>query len=461
MLIRFTVENYRSFGSKAEFSCLATPERGHRERIVHGPLAGLRLLSVEAIYGANASGKSNLFRAMEFARSMVTRGVKLESPIPIQPFRLDPSLRIAPARFGFEVLVNERVFSYLFSVTSQDVIEETLKEIRAASEVVLFSRKAESGGKSVWNLEYFKSLGLKADEVQFVEFLAKGTPRNQLFLTEGHARNLKYFEELWKWFRSSLILIDPQTTAMGLENQLETQGLKKYFSEMLHSADMGIEQLDTQTVTLDSLDLPKTLKSMLETDCHNDQDVVLRNVAGSRFRVRRDQGELRVSKLVTRHRVSNGLESVVFDISEESDGTQRVVDLLPAFHDLADSGKACTVFIDELDRSLHSRLTRALIEDYLGRCGKETRSQLIFTTHDTSLLDHRLFRKDEIWLVDKNEKGESELSSLSDFKLRSDKRLMKDYLLGRFGGVPNIIRLPVRSMTCEEPLEPQGQGKDK
>jgi AAA15 family ATPase/GTPase len=172
--------------------------------------------------------------------------------------------------------------------------------------------------------------------------------------------------------------------------------------------------------------------------------VLLRINRGLRFSLRRKDGELKAAKLVSYHRAEGVTEPVAFDIGEESDGTQRVVDLLPAFHDLANAEKESVVFVDELDRSLHSRLTRGLIEGYLGGRPPNARSQLLFTTHDATLLDPGLFRKDEVWLIDKNEKGESELSSLSEFKLRSDKRLMKDYLLGRFGGVPNMHRLPLR-----------------
>ena len=444
MLIKFKVENFRSFGKEVEFSCLATPERGHRDRVFVGPQAGLRLLTAGAIYGANAAGKSNLYRAVKFARKLVVGGVKLEAPIPVQPFRLDPALRSAPARFEFEVLVGEQALAYRFAVTANAVVEESLLEIRPASERLIFSREAKEGAEPNWNLKHFKTLELKPDELQFIEFVAKGTPKNQLFLREAHARNLTHFEGLWKWFRHSLVLMDPHSTAAGLEFQLEEQGLKDFCTRMLHGADVGIDRLDTEVVSWESLELPSELKRELDNDCKEGQALLLRGPDGGRLSFRRKDGELKATKLVSYHRVEGVPEPVAFDIGEESDGTQRVVDLLPAFHELANARKEFIVFVDELDRSLHSRLTRGLIEGYLGCRPANARSQLLFTTHDATLLDPGLLRKDEVWLIDKNEKGESELTSLSDFKLRSDKRLMKDYLLGRFGGVPNVHRLPLR-----------------
>jgi uncharacterized protein len=449
MLIRFSVANFRSFGTAVEFSCLATAERGHRERIFTGPQAGLRLLTVGAIYGANASGKSNLYRAVQFARNLVVNGVKLEAPIPVQPFRLDPQLANAPARFQFEVLVDGRVLDYRFAVTGLGVVEESLREIRAASERLLFSRMAGDEGEPQWDLDYFRTLGLKADELQFIEFVAKGTPRNQLFVREAHGRNVKYFEALWRWFRHSLLLIDPHTTVIGLEYKLEEQSLKDFSTRILRSADLGIDRLGAEVVAWETVELPGDLKQRLETELKEGQSMLLRTSHGHRLDLRRQHGEIKVAKLVSYHRTGDG-GPVAFDLGEESDGTQRVVDLMPAFHDLANADQEFVVFVDEIDRSLHSRLTRGLVEGYMTCRPPKARSQLLFTTHDATLLDHELFRKDEVWLIDKNDRGESELSSLGDFKLRSDKRLMKDYLLGRFGGVPNVHRLPLRPAAVGE-----------
>jgi AAA15 family ATPase/GTPase len=444
MLIKFQVENFRSFGEEVEFSCLATPERAHRERIVVGPQPGLRLLTVGAIYGANASGKSNLYRAVEFARDLLVTGVKLEAPIPVQPFRLNSAMLSAPARFQFQVLLEGKVLAYRFGVTAAEVVEESLTEIRPASDRLLFSRNAGKESEPKWNLEHFDGLGLKAEELQFIQFVAKGTPKNQLFLREAHARNLKHFEDLWKWFRHSLLLIDPETKAGGLEFNLEGQAFREFSARMLRGADVGIDRLGTKVEALESIDLPKEVKMMLEDDCKEGEGILLHGSDGQRISLRRKNGEIKAAKLVSYHRVGTA-EPVEFDIAEESDGTRRVIDLLPAFHDLANPSSALVVFVDELDRSLHSRLTRGLIEGYLAGRPAKARSQLLFTTHDATLLDQNLFRNDEVSLMDKNEEGESRLSSLGDFKLRSDKRLMKDYLLGRFGGVPNLHRLPARA----------------
>jgi AAA15 family ATPase/GTPase len=142
-------------------------------------------------------------------------------------------------------------------------------------------------------------------------------------------------------------------------------------------------------------------------------------------------------KLMAAHTDVNG-KDVVFEMNRESDGSLRAIDLLPAFIDLLSSKKKVYV-IDELDRSLHSRLTRSLLEEYLKSCSITSRSQLLFTTHDLSLMDQDLFRRDEMWVVERGDDGASELIAFSDYKeIRYDKDIRKSYLQGRLGGVPRI-----------------------
>lgn len=163
---------------------------------------------------------------------------------------------------------------------------------------------------------------------------------------------------------------------------------------------------------------------------------------GHRFTLRHEADGLHATRLLTQHRTKSG-KDVEFYMAEESDGTQRFVDLLPAFYDLAHSAEGKVFVIDEIDRSLHTELTRNLIDAFLQTLGTASRSQLIFTTHDVMLLDQDMLRRDEIWFTEKDEEGNSDLFGLSDFKgVRADKDIRKSYLLGRFGGMPRILGLP-------------------
>jgi len=155
----------------------------------------------------------------------------------------------------------------------------------------------------------------------------------------------------------------------------------------------------------------------------------------SRYRLfKTKEGELELYKIVIAHEITDTHEEVPFDLKDESDGTVRLIDLIPALADLCDHEKL--YLIDELDRSMHAQLTRAFME-YFFSCST-SRSQILATTHELDLLDLELLRKDEIWFVEKDSASASHLYSLEEFKPRFDKDIRKGYLQGRFGGIPII-----------------------
>ena len=154
-----------------------------------------------------------------------------------------------------------------------------------------------------------------------------------------------------------------------------------------------------------------------------------------------ENGPWSVRELVTQHKTPDGRE-VLFPLEDESDGTRRIIGIAPAWKDLNSPEIPTVLVIDELDRSLHTLLTRSLLESFQLSHTSEMRNQLIFTTHDVMLMDADLLRKDEMWLVDRTEEGATQLASLSDFPQKK-KSLRMDYLMGRFGGIPKIFLAPI------------------
>ena len=153
----------------------------------------------------------------------------------------------------------------------------------------------------------------------------------------------------------------------------------------------------------------------------------------------RKQNQLIAKKLITYHPKADGNE-VKFEINQESDGSQRVLDLLPAFVEQSTESSKNVLVIDEIDRSLHTLLTRRLIEMYLSVCSEDTRTQLLLTTHDVMLMDQKLLRRDEMWVTERDSSGASSLFSFSEFKnVRHDKDVRKSYLQGRLGGIPRFF----------------------
>ena len=446
MLINFRVQNFLSFREEVEFTALATLERQHLDRIFRSRKLGLKLLPTAAFYGGNGSGKSNLYHALSFARELVLRaGTKPEDAIDREPFRLDPACLSAPSRFGFDLLIGERCLRYEFVVTGKAVISEELSVLDGDEVMPIFVRKQASDG-SASETSFFPALELSKEDAEFVRFKARDTLENQLFLSAVRGRKLPVLEEVGRWFSSQLVLLDPHCDFRPVEVSLmHVEAFKSYCIESLDKAGTGICGMENEPVAFESLSLSENMREdltrKLDTTGENHM-IFLRTPDRTRFLFRRQNGQIETSRLSTDHKDKDG-RNVTFEIADESEGTERMIDLLPAFFELTSPKTDKVFFIDELDRSLHTHLTRGLIESFLQSRTTASRAQLLFTTHDPLLLDQDLFRRDEIWFIDKLENGHSKLTALSDFKgVRYDKDIRKNYLLGRFAGVPDVRPLP-------------------
>ncbi len=422
------------------------------------PNRDLKLLPIAAVYGANGSGKSNFYYAIEFIRNLVLRPAQApEEQILVTPFRLDDTSEEQPSRFSVEILTDGgAIFRLSFSVTAKAVTEEKLELIDGGKDRLVYSRATEDG-KPVWDLKYFERDGTRSEDRDFMSFKARDTLANQLFISVLRGRQIAEVESVIAWFRDGLQLMTPNTVFKQLEMNLKAvDGLRAYCIEALRNADTGICDLDREEISLDAVPLPaeiKDMKQFLRKMIPEGSAILLGAPDGQRFTLRHENDELRATRLLTVHRTKSG-KNVKFYMADESDGTQRFVDLLPVFYDLAKSERPKVFVIDEIDRSLHPELTRNLLEAFLESLVPSSRSQLIFTTHDVMLLDQDLLRRDEIWFFDKEEDGHSRLSALSDFKgVRADKDIRKSYLLGRFGGTPRIMGFPRRAPSTED-LEP-------
>ena len=209
---------------------------------------------------------------------------------------------------------------------------------------------------------------------------------------------------------------------------------------MLSQLDTGISHLGGEEIPFESLPLPESIKMKLREELAEDMTVrLLPELGNERFVVTRKNGELISKKLIAYHLNADGSETK-FDMRQESDGSQRVIDLLPAFLELSAAQSKKVYVIDEVDRSLHTLLIRHLLEGYLARCSHNSRSQLLFTTHNVLLMDQDLLRRDEMWIAERNAEGVSALLSFSEYKdVRYDKNIRKSYLQGRLGGIPRIL----------------------
>lgn len=430
MIVTFSLENWRSFRDRATFSMVAGRERQHGDRVPRTDRYQARVLPIAAIFGGNASGKTNLFRALNFARRLITIGTRNPSNrIPVEPFKLDEESAFRPSRFEFELLVEDVLYRYSFSVTHECVVEEALTKRTQRVETTLYKRNSSS-------IRLYPSLP-RLDRLQLA---FDSTRANQLFLTNSVLLNIKEFAVVYDWFNDQLELVAPDSRFAPFEylNGDVSQHHGR-MNDTLAQLDLGVSRLDMEEVSLTQI-LPEKLIEDISENMRDDQVALISGGPnGDRLLVTRKNGSLMAKKLVTFHQKVDGSE-VKFEFRDESDGSQRVIDLLPAFLDLTSEICKKVYVIDEFDRSLHTILIRCLIEHYLSQCSRKSRSQLLFTTHDTQLIDQSLLRRDEMWITEMNRYGSSRLISFSEYqKIRNDKDIRKSYLQGRLGGVPRIL----------------------
>lgn len=429
MILSFTLENWMSLRDPVTFSMVASRERQHAQRLSVLSKYNTRVLPVAAIYGGNASGKTNFFRALSFAKTLVVKGTQPDGWLAVDGFRLDDCSHDQPTRFAFELLVDETIYEFAFAVNRRVVLEESLVAINRASERFLYRRTGNQ-------IEF--APGLAKD--QFLQFAFKGTRDNQLFLTNSVSQKVENFRAVYDWFRDSLELVAPDSRFEPFEQFLDVDHpLYATMNELLPKLDTGITHLGGEDIAFDNLALPDSMKVILQEELRDGMTIRLMSDKNDRFVVTRKNGELSAKKLVTFHAKADGT-SAKFEMRQESDGSQRVIDLLPAFLELAAPGSKKVFVIDEVNRSLHTLLTRRLLEAYLDSCGATSRAQLLFTTHDVLLMDQHLLRRDEMWVAERKPAGVSTLVSFAEYKdVRYDKDIRKSYLQGRLGGVPRIL----------------------
>lgn len=428
MLISFSVKNWMSFRDQVSFSMIASKEKQHGERVPQVKKYGAKILPIAAIYGGNASGKTNFFHALKFVKHLVVGGTQPDGFIAVEPFALDSKSAEQPSSFCLELMVDENIYEFSFSVNRKAVLEEKLVMITGTSEKDLYFRH---NGK----IEFDKSLS----NDKFLKFAFQGTRDNNLFLTNSVWQKVEKFKPIYDWFKDSLQLVAPDSRFESFELFFDkAKPLHAIMNEMLPQLDTGIQHLDSEDIPFPNLPFPEPIKAQLNEGLKEGMTARLASTK-ERFIVTRKNGVLNAKKLVAYHCKEDGVE-VKFEIRQESDGSLRVIDLMPAFLELESITSKKVYVIDEIDRSLHTLLTRQLIENYLATCSAQSRNQLLLTTHDVLLMDQHLFRRDEMWVAERNSDGNSTLTPFSEFKdVRYDKDIRKSYLQGRLGGIPRIL----------------------
>ena len=418
MLIEFRVRNFRSFKEENRLSLVASSDKGLEATnvVLTGNVSVPRILRTAAIYGANASGKSNLIRALQLFRGLVADSANLnpEATLNIQPFRLDPENEKASTEFELTFFRDGVRYQYGFAVTAKRVVEEWLLVYKTKQPQTWFTR--------IYNEQ------THADDYKFSEAHFKGnrtlwssaTRANALFLSTAIQLNSEALRPVFDYIAQHLTIFEngsgpiPQYTVNHIANQKAGQ---KRVREFLSEADISIDDITLKEVKGKS----QTIRIDLATggflnDGVQDQELLLPTF---------------------KHKASTG--SAVFDFNDESEGTQRLFSLAGPLFDIFEKGHV--LIVDELDRSLHALLVRQLIAMFHDPEVNKNNAQLIFTTHDTSLLDGANLRRDQIWFAEKDVDQASMIYPLTDFSPRKNEALERGYLGGRYGAIPVLARL--------------------
>jgi AAA15 family ATPase/GTPase len=424
--------------------------RNMKEHIIKDTKGKLtKVLPIVTIYGANASGKTNLVNAIEFMKNLVLKGTNPDRLINVIPHRLDPNTEFKPSKFEIVFKHSEVIYTYGFVISDKIVHEEWLFGYFTSQESRIFERITKNDKTEV---EPGKRLIENVEKVDFIKFIAQGTRPNQLFLTEANNKNIDLIKPIIHWFREHLHIIRPnsQYSLLTLRAHKDHDFID-YLSKFLHIADTGISSIKCESEEYDPnkhlSDLPEEMRAQIKENLSiGPENIVLIRKQESSMAISKDEASnnksLKFLQLKTEHIRTDGTFTL-FETSSESDGTRRLMDLAPMLLDIWERDRV--FIIDELDRSLHTHISRLFIQTCIaGVIQRHARGQFIMTTHDTNLLDRSLLRRDEILFMEKDKFGASHLTSLADYKITEGLNYENGYINGRFGAIPfigNIVEL--------------------
>lgn len=412
----------------AEFSMVAGRFKTHRASLMEIPGERYaKLLPITAIYGGNASGKSTFVHAMKCLRRIVLLGTVNH----VEPHLFSPEGQTTPTTFKCTFAIEERVMEYGIEVFSGKVVKETLFDTTKGRSKCIFDRRP--GDKCAVGTDI--AYNCPEDELIYAVKMGTTLPDKEVFLTTimklQVSAFLPYVELCHRWFAETLCVIEADSRRVGLGIDLLTQ-LSTY-SSALADADTGVEKLQFHEVKANIEDMvPQHILSEFK---NSDINVLVVPDDHSMLLVKEDTG-IKAIKCYSAYNAADGTETII-PLAKESDGTRRYLHLLPI---LLDKQRDRVYLVDELDRSLHTTLSRSLIRKFRSIVeSKERRLQLIFTTHDVILMEGDNLRKDEIWVTERDEVHQAHLISMAEYNdIRPDNQLRKSYLEGRMGGLPNM-----------------------
>lgn len=411
MLLQFRVRNYKSIRDEQVLNLVASSSDKELSDSHLAP-TGLKSLPYAVrsavVYGPNASGKSTLLSALNYMRAVVAESASIVQPgqtYNVKPFRLDERSASEPTEFELTFVLGGIRHQYAFAMTPERIVSESLVVYRTNKPTQWFSRRTTADGESY---EYEFSAYLTGSRKLWQD----STRPNALFLSTAAQLNSDLLVPVFRWIVDNILYFPAHaeinndfTTAL-----LSTAEGRTAVRDFLASADISIASIEVVA--------RKGVRGQILIP------------AGGVAQINRIEGEFLFP--VFEHATPKGKAS--FELDEESEGTRRLYGLAAPVLDVLREGKVLVV--DELDSSLHTLMVRRLVSMFHDPALNKSGSQLIFSTHDTSLLDHTLFRRDQIWFTEKDADQATRVYPLTDFSPRKHEAWERGYLMGRYGAVP-------------------------
>ncbi|MCD7842007.1 MAG: ATP-binding protein [Lachnospiraceae bacterium] len=426
MLIEFRFKNYRSFRDEATLSMEATGLGTFKNSLIS--YGTLNLLPSVAIYGKNGGGKSNVIRAFWLAVQFIKNAQRTQhenAKIPVIPFALNDYSRDEPTEFEFTYTLEGIKYWYSFAATKEKVLKESLYHAPKGQKALVFNRENQS----------FNFTEDKAKRKLISETVAS----NQLFFSIACTMNDAACVNAMKWFRELIYFSrDYSDIPKQLLDYSNDANMLHAISDYAKAADFGIEsmqfEIDSKEIK-DDLSLPENMPEGVKAALAQFMHILSETSNNSETRLKMNE-----VKATSKHQgVNADGETVLYplELSDESDGTRKLMSIAPAIESVLNKGGV--LIIDEIEKELHPMLVDFVVAKFQSKQSNPNGAQLVFTTHNTELMNMELLRKDQLYFADKSsEDGTSELYSISEFGTRTTENIRKGYLLGKYGATPDI-----------------------
>lgn len=440
MLIKFIVKNLFSFKEETEFNLFPnkTPRLPHHKI----SLNGIDVLRLSAVYGANGSGKSNLIKSIGLLQSMISKGT-IEDGVENNKFKLSAKNKTLPIEMGIEFYCNPNIYYYAVSVNDNQVIYEYFAESKKDKDILIFERKIENDIQTIkFFPEYYKDEKNKLFASVLEEKILENNQLLFSFLSKKYEDEFSDIKNAFDWFDETLTIISPETTPAGLAHILDSEkSMNVFANDLISSFNTGITKLCIEKKNADEFfekSDSKELKPVIATLKKNPNSAVslTHSMTKEEVFLVNENEKIMTKRLFTEHTDEDG-NQVEFTLPQESDGTRRLLDYIPAIEQLINTNRV--FLIDEIERSIHPLTIKEIISKFSH--DEQAKGQLVFTTHESNLLDQDILRTDEIWFSQKDFNGSTKLYSLSDYKVHNTIDIENGYLNGRYGGIPFLSNL--------------------